>query len=120
MKIFIFIKKALIYILKFLKLNRIIYKVSKSNIINIDSKSVRESYEFLENYSPDPRTSCICKNKIAPCVDIHIIVEFESRIPDVAFKIQEKVKSALEEKTGYTVASVNIHVDAIHFPEEEN
>lgn len=53
-------------------------------------------------------------------VDIHIIVEFESRIPDVAFKIQEKVKSALEEKTGYTVASVNIHVDAIHFPEEEN
>jgi glycosyltransferase involved in cell wall biosynthesis len=74
MKLFVFIKKLLRYGFRFLKLNHIVYKLSKSNIINYSDKMVQESYDFLENYSPNPKSSCICKNKIEPIVDIHIIV----------------------------------------------
>lgn len=88
MKILIFIKKALIYILKFLKLNHIIYKLSKSNIINFDDKLVREAYEFLEHYSFNPRTSCICKNKIEPYVDVHIIVP--------AYNVEAYIKECMD------------------------
>lgn len=74
MRIFIIIKKAFIFVLKRLKLNHIIYKFSRSDIINFDDKLVWNAREFLENYSHNPKTSCICKNKIEPYVDIHIII----------------------------------------------
>lgn len=88
MKIFIFIKKALIHILKILKLNHIIYKLSKSNTISFDDKMVREAYEFLENYSPNPKTSCMCKNIIEPRVDIHIIVP--------AYNVENYIKECMD------------------------
>lgn len=88
MKLFVFLNRALHYIPRFLKLNRIIYKLSKSDIISFDDNSVRECYKFLENYSSDPKTSCICKNKIEPCVDIHIIVP--------AYNVEAYIKECLD------------------------
>lgn len=69
-----FIKKASKRLIKVSKLNRIMYKLSKSDIIYFDENAVTEARAFLENYSPNPKTSCICKNKIDPQVDIHIII----------------------------------------------
>lgn len=53
-------------------------------------------------------------------IDIFIIVNYGVRIPDVAWNIQESVKKAVEEMTGLKVASVNVHVQGIHFPQKEN
>ena len=43
-------------------------------------------------------------------IDVNIIVEYGSRIPDVAFEIQNRVKKAVENMTGLKVEEVNVHV----------
>ncbi|MBQ7036492.1 MAG: Asp23/Gls24 family envelope stress response protein [Clostridia bacterium] len=51
-------------------------------------------------------------------IDMHIIVRYGARIPDVAWKIQEKVKDEVESLTGLSVEKVNIHIDGIHIEKE--
>jgi len=51
-------------------------------------------------------------------VDLHIIIEYGARIPDVAWQIQEKVKNAIETMTGLTVVEVNIHVQGVNIEKE--
>lgn len=46
-------------------------------------------------------------------IDVNIIVEYGTRIPDVAFEIQNKVKKAVETMTGLTVTEVNVHVQGV-------
>ncbi|MCR5757725.1 MAG: Asp23/Gls24 family envelope stress response protein [Selenomonas sp.] len=53
-------------------------------------------------------------------VDLYIIVKYGVRIPDVALAAQENVKQAIENMTGLSVVEVNIHVQGVGFPEEEN
>ena len=53
-------------------------------------------------------------------VDIFISVKYGERIPDVAWDIQESVKKAIESMTGLNVSSVNIHVQGVQFPQQEN
>lgn len=47
-------------------------------------------------------------------LDVNIIVEYGSRIPDVAFEIQNKVKKAVETMTGLKVTEVNVHVQGVN------
>ena len=46
-------------------------------------------------------------------IDVNIIVEYGTRIPDVAFDIQNRVKSAVEGMTGLKVVAVNVHVQGV-------
>ncbi|NLX63492.1 MAG: Asp23/Gls24 family envelope stress response protein [Clostridiaceae bacterium] len=48
-------------------------------------------------------------------IDFFILVEYGARIPEVAWRIQERVKSAVESMTGMNVSSINIHVQGISF-----
>lgn len=48
-------------------------------------------------------------------IDFYILVEYGARIPDVAWRIQERVKSSVESMTGMNVTSINIHVQGISF-----
>jgi len=48
-------------------------------------------------------------------IDFYIVVDYGARIQDVAWKIQERVKSAVESMTGLTVSSINIHVQGVSF-----
>lgn len=52
-------------------------------------------------------------------IDISIIVDYGARIPDVAWKIQENVKKAVEYMTGLKVTAVNVHVQGVNFPKAE-
>ena len=47
-------------------------------------------------------------------IDVNIIVEYGSRIPDVAFEIQNRVKKAVENMTGLKVDQVNVHVQGVN------
>ena len=47
-------------------------------------------------------------------IDVNIIVEYGARIPDVAFEIQNRVKTAVENMTGLTVEEVNVHVQGVN------
>jgi len=46
-------------------------------------------------------------------IDVNIIVEYGTRIPDVAFEIQTRVKKAVENMTGLKVEEVNVHVKGV-------
>ena len=41
------------------------------------------------------------------------------KIPDVAWKIQEKVKEELENMTGLEVDRVNVHIDGVNISKED-
>ena len=48
-------------------------------------------------------------------ITLHIKVKYGVKIPEVAWKAQEKVKSMIESVTGITVEKVNVSVEAIDF-----
>lgn len=50
-------------------------------------------------------------------VDIFVIVKYGAKIPDVASRVQENVKHAIESMTGLKVLEVNVHVQGVSFPE---
>jgi len=52
-------------------------------------------------------------------VDLYIIVEYGVRIPDVALRVQENVKRAIESMTGLDVVEVNVHIQGVGFAPEE-
>lgn len=47
-------------------------------------------------------------------IDVNIIVEYGTRIPDVAFEIQNRVKKAVEAMTGLKVLEINVHVQGVN------
>ena len=51
-------------------------------------------------------------------VDVPIVVEYGSPIPDVAKSIQENVKKAIETMSGLDVRNVDVHVQAVSFERE--
>lgn len=51
-------------------------------------------------------------------VDLYLIVSYGSRIPDVAWAVQENVKKAIETMTGLRVVKVNVHVQGVSFPQK--
>ena len=53
------------------------------------------------------------KNENKVKIDVNIIVEYGTRIPDVAFEIQNIVKKAVENMTGLGVEEVNVHVQGV-------
>ena len=47
-------------------------------------------------------------------IDVSIVVEYGTRIPDIAFEIQNRVKKAVESMTGLKVSEVNVHVQGVN------
>ena len=52
-------------------------------------------------------------------IDVNIIVEYGTRIPDIAFEIQNRVKKSIENMTGLKVTEVNVHVQGVSIPAEK-
>lgn len=48
-------------------------------------------------------------------IDIFIVVEYGSKIPEVASQIQQKVKKAVQEMTGLNVVEVNVNIQGVTF-----
>ncbi|MCR2042600.1 Asp23/Gls24 family envelope stress response protein [Anaerosalibacter massiliensis] len=51
-------------------------------------------------------------------IDIFVIVEYGSKISEVAFGVQENVKEAVETMTGLKVIEVNVNVQGVNIPKE--
>ncbi|MCX7715229.1 MAG: Asp23/Gls24 family envelope stress response protein [Clostridia bacterium] len=52
-------------------------------------------------------------------IDLYIIVDYGIRIPELAWEIQENVKSSVETMTGLEVEKVNIHIEGVSFEKEK-
>lgn len=53
-------------------------------------------------------------------IDLYILAEYGLRIPDLALRLQEKVKTDMESMTGLMVTAVNVYVQGIVFPGDRN
>jgi len=53
-------------------------------------------------------------------IDVNIIVEYGTRIPDVAYEIQNKVKNSIENMTGLKVEEVNVHIQGVNTEIQKN
>lgn len=53
-------------------------------------------------------------------VDVFVKVKFGYSVRDVAFRVQENIKSSIESMTEYKAAEINIHVTGVVFTEEED
>jgi len=52
-------------------------------------------------------------------VDLNIVVDFGIVIPDIAWKVQEKVKNSIENMTGLQVLEVNINVQGVNIEKDK-
>lgn len=53
-------------------------------------------------------------------IDINVIVEYGVKIPEIAEKLQDTVRQAVEDTTGYQVNTVNLHVQGIQIPRSKD
>ncbi len=74
--------------------------------------------ELLGGKKPVSRGVKVDVQENTAAIDIHVVVRYGVRIPDVAWSIQEKVKEAVETMTGLEVLRVNIHIDGISIEKE--
>lgn len=103
---FALIKKVCNRIVRVTKINRVLYRFSRSEVIEFDGKTAESARALLEEHSPNPRTSCICQNRVEPQVDIHIIIPAYN----VENYIEECIDSILRistEKYSYLVTVIN-------------
>ncbi len=52
-------------------------------------------------------------------IGLYIIVEYGAKIPEVAWEIQESVKSTVETMTGLNVVEVNINIQGVNIEKEQ-
>lgn len=61
----------------------------------------------------------IVKEADSVLLELSVIVEYGAKIPDVAWEIQDKVKTEIETMTGIAVSGVNVSVESINVPADE-
>ena len=61
----------------------------------------------------------ITRNDDAVNVDLNIVADYDVQIPQVAWDTQVNVKKEIEHITGLSVNAVNIHVQGVRLPDEE-
>ena len=52
-------------------------------------------------------------------IDVYITVKYHTKIPAVAWEIQENVKKEVQSMTDLKVKAVNIHVEGVEIPSED-
>lgn len=62
----------------------------------------------------------VSQEKEGIIIDVHVNVQYNVKIPIVAWDIQENVKNDLEKITDEPIFQVNIHVQGIGFEEDES
>lgn len=58
----------------------------------------------------------ITRDENKATIELSVIVEYGAKIPDVAWELQDKVKSEVESMTGLEVVAVNVSVDSVTVP----
>ena len=61
----------------------------------------------------------ISQSEDGTIMDLYILVEYGHKIPEVAWNLQNQVKKDIENSLDLIIKSINIHVQGVHFIEEE-
>ena len=95
----------------------VIAGVAASEVTGVAGKAGRFSGGISEVFSGKKNLAKGIKVEILETkakIDVNIIVEYGTRIPDVAYEIQNRVKKAVESMTGLKVEEVNVHVQGVN------
>ncbi|MCM8711044.1 Asp23/Gls24 family envelope stress response protein [Clostridium sp. SYSU_GA19001] len=52
-------------------------------------------------------------------IELYVVVEYGVKIPDVCRQVQENVKKTVETMTGLEVSAVNVHVQNVVIPKQD-
>jgi uncharacterized alkaline shock family protein YloU len=52
-------------------------------------------------------------------IDLFLVIEYGTKIPEIAYQVQENVKRAVESMTGLDVVEVNVHIQGVEIRSEE-
>lgn len=52
-------------------------------------------------------------------IDLFVVIEYGTKIPEIAYQVQENVKRAVESMTGLDVVEVNVHIQGVELRSEE-
>ncbi len=91
---------------------------SVEGVNGIQSSIAGGFVEFLGKKSPGKGVK-VAVDGNSVVIEMSISVNYGTKIQDVAWEIQGKVKSEVEAMTGYEVSAVNVTVDGIVMPKEE-
>ena len=53
-------------------------------------------------------------------MDVFLVIESGSSVPDVAYRVQENIKRTVETMTEYRTDTVNINIFGVRFPSDAN
>ncbi len=59
----------------------------------------------------------LCFEKEGVFADVSVIAHYGYSVPELAFRIQQKIKAMVESMTKYKVAKVDVHVQSVVFPD---
>lgn len=52
-------------------------------------------------------------------IDLYVVIEYGTRISEVAHNVMESVKFSVEKALGMRVAEVNVHVQGLHISDDD-
>ena len=95
-----------------------------ASCVRTAAKRVSGMYDFsgglrVPKLGKDPMKGIKISQNDGLVIDVHIIVNYGAKIPEVAWDVQENVKSEVENMLSMEVTAVNIHVQGVHFPNEK-
>ncbi len=104
--------------------------ISEEVIIRISAISAREVEGVLGLYSSSSLGDFLGKKSLSKGIrvenkdghteiDVHIVVKFGVKINEVASRVQEAVKTAVEEFAGIENSAVNVFIDGIETEKAE-
>lgn len=93
----------------------VIAVIAVTAALEVEGVATTVSKSFVEFFGKKTQTKCIKieKDENSISVNLDVIVQFGTKVLEVAEKVQNKVKNALETMTGMTVDSVNIAITGI-------
>lgn len=53
-------------------------------------------------------------------IDIYVVINYGVKIPEVAWNVQKNVKNEIANMVDIPVKAINIHVQGVHFSEQED
>lgn len=103
-----------------IRINGEVAAICASNVL-MRTKGVYRLYGgIMENFrSSQSQGIKISRDEDDITIDISLIVDYDVNIPQVAWNIQVDVKKEVEHITGLKVRAVNIHIQGVKTPDEE-
>lgn len=87
-------------------------------LVGMSSRNLKDGIAELLGRDKLSRGVEVSLNGDELTVDLHIIVSYGVKIPEVAANVVAKVKAAVEKQTGLTVAQVNVHVQGVRITDK--